>query len=158
MNVDKHIQYLEQASSDQSSVTEGTLVRLVEDDTGHRVLIYSSENGMHVDLRYEGETFWATQKQMAEMFGVSKQNISKHLNKIFDDGELVEDSVVNQQLTTASDNKSYVTKLYHLNAIISVGYRVNSKQGTMFRIWATDKLFQILTKGFYLDKKRLKKP
>ena len=76
---------------------------------------------------------------MAELFDTPKQNISKHLKRIFEDGELIENSVVNDLLTTASDGKSYQTKLYNLDAVIAVGYRVNSKRATSFRIWATKK-------------------
>ena len=93
---------------------------------------------------------------MADMFGVTSQNVTIHLRNIFEHGELAEAAVCKEFLHTGRDGKRYPTKLYDLNAIISVGYRVGSKQGTMFRIWATDKLFQILTKGFYIDKERLK--
>lgn len=132
------------------------LVPLVEDDNGHRFLVYATEKGVRVDLRYDGDTFWASQAQMAEMFGVTRQNVTTHLQNIFREGELDESSVCKESLHTGRDGKSYTTKFYNLNALISVGYRVGSVQGTMFRIWATDKLFQILTKGFYIDKERLK--
>lgn len=132
-------------------------VPLVEDpDTGHRFLVYSTERGLDVELLYEGDTFWAPQSQMAAMFGVGVPAVSKHLKNIFEEGELDPDSVVSKMEITATDGKRYNTTIYNLNALISVGYRVTSKQGTMFRIWATDKLVQILTKGFYIDKRRLK--
>jgi hypothetical protein len=134
------------------------LVPLVEDDTGHRFLVYATEQGMRVDLRYHGDTFWASQGQMAAMFGVTPQNITIHLRNIFGDGELVEGAVCKKSLHTGRDGKRYPTKLYDLNGVISVGYRISSKQGTLFRIWATDKLFQILTKGFYIDRAHLKSP
>ena len=95
---------------------------------------------------------------MADMFAVTKQDISKHLRNIFKEGELVETSVVNQQLITAADGKRYQTKLYDLNALIAVGYRIEARLGTLFRIWATDKLFQYLSKGFVIDEPRLKNP
>jgi hypothetical protein len=95
---------------------------------------------------------------MAEMFDVSVGSISRHLKRIFTEGELIEDSVVALNAITASDGKTYETKVYDLNAIISVGYRIESKHGTIFRIWATDKLFQYLTKGFVMDDERLKEP
>lgn len=132
------------------------LVPLTEDDTGHRILVYAAEGGAGVSLRYDGGTFWASQGQMAEMFGVTPQNITTHLKNIFSSGELPEAAVCKESLHTARDGKQYKTKFYDLNAVISVGYRVGSVQGTMFRVWATDKLFQILTKGFYVDKERLK--
>lgn len=135
-----------------------TPIRLVEDDTGHRALIYATEKGIEIDLRVDGGTFWATQKQMAEMFGVTRQNISLHLKNIFEEGELIAESTCKDSLHVGKSGQQYSTKLYNLNALISVGYRVNSKQGTMFRIWATDKLFHILTKNFYIDKERLKSP
>ncbi|MEZ5308198.1 MAG: virulence RhuM family protein [Pyrinomonadaceae bacterium] len=93
---------------------------------------------------------------MADLFGTTKQNISKHLNHIFDEGELSENSVVNEKLTTATDNKSYLVKFYNLDAIISVGYRVNSNKATQFRIWATRILKEYLVKGFAMDDDRLK--
>ena len=127
------------------------LVPLVEDDTGHRFLVYATEKGMRVDLRYDGETFWASQAQMAEMFGVQVPAISKHLKNIFEEGELDEASTFSILESVGATGQPYQTKLYNLNAIISVGYRVGSKQGTMFRIWATDKLFQILTTPFAVE-------
>ena len=96
--------------------------------------------------------------QMAEMFDVGITAVSKHLKRIFAEGELQENSVVALKAITASDGKSYEAKIYDLNAIISVGYRVESRHGTFFRIWATDKLFQYLTKGFVMDDERLKDP
>ena len=129
------------ATSNVAASVKG-LVPLVEDDTGHRVLVYATEQGMRIDLRYEGDTFWASQGQMAAMFGVTPQNVTTHLRNMFRDGELTESSVCKESLHTGRDGKRYPTKLYDLNALISVGYRVGSKQGTMFRIWATDKLFR----------------
>lgn len=137
---------------------DGRIRLVAPDDTGDRFLIYGTDKGVSVSLRYEGDTFWATQQQMAAMFGVQVPAISKHLKNIFDEGELVGDSVVSEMEITASDGKRYLTALYNLNAVISVGYRVSSKEGTAFRIWATDKLFQILTKGFFIDAPRLKQP
>lgn len=136
-------------------------VSLREDDTGHRFIIYSTPNGPRAELRYDGGTFWATQSQMVEMFGVDLSGISRHLNNIFDEGELPREGTIAKIARVALEGKRQVTRsvdAYNLNAIISVGYRVGSVQGTMFRIWSTDKLFQILTKGFYIDKARLKNP
>jgi hypothetical protein len=127
-------------------------------DTGDRFLVYHGKDGVDVELLVLGESFCATQAQMAQMFGVTKQAISRHLKRIFAEGELIEASVVNQKLTTASDDKAYRTQLYDLNAIIAVGYRIEGKLGTMFRIWATDKLFQYLAKGFVIHMRRLSEP
>ena len=95
---------------------------------------------------------------MAELFQTSKQNVAKHLKRIFEQGELQEESVVNYWLTTAADGKNYSVAYYNLDAIISVGYRVNSIRGTQFRIWATQQLSELMRKGFVLDKERLKNP
>ncbi|NQU06503.1 MAG: virulence RhuM family protein, partial [Calditrichaeota bacterium] len=93
---------------------------------------------------------------MAELYQTTKQNISLHLRNIFAHGELMEDSVVKEYLTTAEDGKGYQTKFYNLDAIISVGYRVNSHRGIQFRRWATERLREYLVKGFTMDDERLK--
>jgi hypothetical protein len=132
---------------------------LIEDsDTGDRFLIYATSGGIKVDLQVEGDTFWASQSQMADAFGVTRQNISLHLQNIFKEGELDESAVCKESLRTAGDGKTYATKIYNLNALISVGYRVGGKLGTSFRIWATDKLIRYLSKGFVIDAQRLKDP
>lgn len=132
-------------------------VRLVQhSEGGDPLLVYQTARGAKVELPYKGETIWATQKQMAQMFDVTVANVSGHLVKIFKEGELDENSVIKQDLITADDGKAYPTNTYNLNAIISVGYRVESKVGTAFRIWATNIIVQILTKGFYVDVERLK--
>lgn len=120
-------------------------------------LIYrSAEEDVSVQAVIRDETIWLTQKAMAELFGVSKQSISYHLNNIFSEGELSQESVVKEILTTASDGKNYPTQYYSLDAIISVGYRVNSRRATHFRIWATGVLKEYMIKGFALDDERLK--
>ena len=120
-------------------------------------IIYSNPNGeVKVDVFVEGETVWLTQKSMGELFGVSKSTISEHLSNIFSDKELDENSVVRNFRTTASDGKNYNTNYYNLDAIISVGYRVNSSKATQFRIWATQTLKEYIIKGFVLDDNRLK--
>ncbi len=130
-------------------------VTLVDDpDTGDRLLVYTGKDGIRVDLRVLESTFYASQAQMAEMFGVDRTVVGRHIKNIFKEGELPEEG--NVHLMHISSTKP--TKLYSLNVMISVGYRVESKLGTMFRIWATDVLFQYLTKGFVLDDRRLKKP
>ena len=122
-------------------------------------LLYIGDEGevsMDVIIDREGETFWATQKTMADVFDVNVPAISKHLKNIFEDGELDKNSVVSKMEITASDGKNYKTNFYNLNAIISVGYRVNSKNATRFRIWATGILREFMIKGFVLDDELLK--
>jgi hypothetical protein len=132
-------------------------VRLVQHaEGGDPLLIYTTGRGAKVELPFKDDTLWATQKQMAEMFGVQVPAVSKHLKNIFDEGELDGATVISNLEITAADGRPYPTMVYNLNAIISVGYRVESKVGTTFRIWATDIIVQILTKGFYVDVERLK--
>ncbi len=122
-------------------------------------LFYNSEKGdikVQVIADPESETIWTTQKGMSELFGTTPQNITMHLKHILNDGELQEVAVCKEFLHTASDGKSYPTKFYNLDAIISVGYRVNSAQATRFRIWATQVLKEYMVKGFALDDERLK--
>lgn len=127
--------------------------------TGSQFLVYQTEDGkLKIDVRFEGETVWLTQQQMAELFQTTKQNISLHIRNTFSEGELPEDSVVKESLTTAADGKNYATKYYNLDVIISVGYRVKSLRGTQFRIWATQQLREYIVKGFVLDDERLKNP
>ena len=122
-----------------------------------KFLLYKAPDGaVNVDVFFQGETVWLTQKTLAELFGVQVPAIAKHLKNIFDSGELVEDSVVSILETTATDGKSYRTRYYNLDAIIAVGYRVNSYQATQFRIWATRTLKEFIVKGFVLDDERLK--
>ena len=124
-----------------------------------KTLLYIGDEGevsLDVIVDTERETFWATQKTMAEVFGVTKQNVSYHLKDIFNTGELDENSVVKKILTTAKDGKKYKTNFYNLDAIISVGYRVNSKNATRFRIWATQQFKELIIKGFVLDDELLK--
>ena len=120
-------------------------------------LLYSSDTGkVNVEVVLGDETVWLTQKAMSELFGVERSVITKHLKNIFETNELQEDSVCAKFAHTASDGKSYQTKFYNLDAIISVGYRVNSYQATQFRIWATKTLREYIIKGFVLDDDRLK--
>ena len=130
-----------------------------EENKMQKTLLYTSEEGevsLDVVVDSEGETFWATQKTMAEVFGVNVPAISKHLKNIFEEGELIKNSVVSKMEITASDGKKYNTNFYNLDAIISVGYRVNSKNATHFRIWATKQLKELIIKGFVLDDELLK--
>ncbi|MBR5643027.1 MAG: virulence RhuM family protein [Salinivirgaceae bacterium] len=123
----------------------------------HSIVLYQTDStNVCVSVCYANETFWLTQKAMAELFGVQKAAISKHLKNIFEDGELEENSVVSKMETTATDGKKYNTSFYNLDAIIAVGYRVNSRQATAFRIWATKTLKEYITKGFVLNDDMLK--
>ena len=120
-------------------------------------LFYNSENGTtSVQVVVGSDTVWTTQKGMSEIFDVTTQNISIHLSNIFETLELSENSVCKEILHTAADSKKYKTKFYNLDAIIAVGYRVNSYNATKFRIWATNILREYLIKGFALDDERLK--
>jgi len=121
------------------------------------IIFYSSPEGnIRVEVVYEDETFWLTQKRMAELFGVEVNTINYHLKEIFKSGELQEDRVIRKIRITAEDGKRYLTNFYDLDAIIAVGYRVNSFQATQFRIWATKILREFIIKGFVLDDERLK--
>jgi hypothetical protein len=120
-------------------------------------LLYQTEDGeTRIEVRLQDETVWLNQSAMTELFQSSKQNISLHLKNIFNDGELEENRVVKEYLTTAADGKKYRTKFYNLEAIIAVGYRVRSHRGTQFRRWATERLNEYLVKGFTMDDDRLK--
>ncbi|MDB6111861.1 MAG: hypothetical protein JWR69_3611 [Pedosphaera sp.] len=120
-------------------------------------LLYTAPDGaVKVDAFFKSETVWPTQKALAELFGVKRPAITKHLGNIFSTGELVENSVCSILEHTAGDGKNYSAKYYNLDAIIAVGYRVNSYQATQFRIWATQTLREFITKGFVLDDERLK--
>ena len=121
------------------------------------IIFYATPDGsVRVDVLYEDETFWLSQKRMADLFGVEVNTINYHLKEVFSSGELAEDSVIRKIRITATDGKSYLTNSYNLDAIISVGYRVNSRQATQFRIWATQTLKEFIVKGFVLDDERLK--
>jgi len=126
---------------------------------GGQFLVYQTQDGnLKIDVRFEGETVWLTQQQMAELFQTSVPNVSMHIRNVFTEGELLADSVVKESLTTAADGKNYATKFYNLDVIISVGYRVKSHRGTQFRMWATQRLREYIVKGFVLDDERLKNP
>lgn len=126
-------------------------------DQKSEIIIYQTENNdVRIQTRLQDETVWLSQNSMASLFQTTKQNISLHLINIFKDNELAEDSVVKDFLTTAADGKQYSTKYYNLDAIISVGYRVKSPQGTKFRQWATKRIAEYIVKGFTLDDDRLK--
>lgn len=121
------------------------------------ILLYSTPEGKAtVEVFFEQETFWLSQKKMGELFNVSVPTINEHLQNIFITNELNKDSVIRNFRITAADGKNYATQFYHLDAIIAVGYRVNSIEATRFRIWATKTLREFIIKGFLLDDERLK--
>lgn len=129
---------------------------IVPHDPGE-FLLYQTEDGRtRIECRFHDETLWLTQQQMADLFQVDKSGISRHLKNIYETAELSPDSVVARFATTAADGKTYQVEHYNLDAIISVGYRVNSLRGTQFRIWATQRLREYLIKGFAMDDERLK--
>ena len=123
------------------------------------LIIYNTDDGKaKVSLLAKDGTVWCTQSQMAELFQVTKQNISHHLHSCFTESELNENSVVKYYLTTASDGKKYNLAFYSLDAILAVGFRVRSPRGAQFRRWANSTLKEYLHKGFVLDVNRLKNP
>ena len=123
----------------------------------NQFLLYTAPDGVvKVDVFFKDETVWLTQKALAELFGVQRPAVTKHLLNIFSTGELAEDSVCSILEHAAGDGKTYSAKYYNLDAIIAVGYRVNSYQATQFRIWATKTLREFIIKGFVLDDERLK--
>lgn len=129
------------------------------DDIGKKsqMLIYTTEDGFtKIETAFDGDTVWLSIDQMAELFQRDKSTISRHIKNIFTEGELNKDSVVAKFATTATDGKTYQVEYYNLDVIISVGYRVKSKRGTQFRIWATGVLKEYMRKGFALDDERLK--
>jgi hypothetical protein len=121
------------------------------------ILLYTTSEGkVKIEVIYENETFWLSQKRIAELFAVDRSVITKHLKNVFESGELDENSVCAFFAHTAADGKNYNTQFYNLDAIIAVGYRVNSQRATQFRIWATNTLKEFIIKGFVLDDERLK--
>lgn len=123
------------------------------------LILYTSDDGQtQLHLRAESGSVWLSQLEIADLFQTSKQNVSLHAKNIFADGELLESSVVKESLTTASDGKKYRTKLYNLDLILSIGYRVRSPRGVQFRQWASAHLKEFLLKGFVMDDERLKNP
>ena len=123
------------------------------------LILYQTEDGLtRVQLRVVDGSVWLSQLEIAELFATSKQNVSLHVANVLKEGELIADSVVKESLTTAADGKKYRTKLYRLEMILAVGYRVKGHRGTQFRQWATARLSEYLVKGFAMDDERLKNP
>ncbi len=137
--------------------SEGEYPSLSVKDEVTDFLLYTAPNSeVKIEVLLNDETLWLTQKRMAELFGVGVPAVSKHLKNIFEYNELEEKSVISILETTAEDGKNYQTKYYNLDAVISVGYRVNSAQATQFRIWATNLIKEYIIKGFAMDDERLK--
>lgn len=124
--------------------------------TGNVIVYQGADESISTNVLYKDETFWMTQKDMGRLFDVNVPAISKHLKNIFESGELDASAVISKMETTAEDGKIYQTNFYNLDAIIAVGYRVNSKKATQFRIWATGVLREYIVKGFALDDDMLK--
>jgi hypothetical protein len=128
-------------------------------DSEQNVIIYNTEDGKaSVALYAKDGDVWMNQQQLAELFDTSKQNISQHINNVLEENELQENSVVKNYLTTASDGKKYDVTFYSLSMILAIGFRVRSKRGTQFRIWANQNLREYMIKGFVMDDERLKNP
>lgn len=121
------------------------------------IIFYQNQTGnVKIEVLYDDENFWLTQKSMAELFSVKVNTINYHLKEVFSSGELNEDSVIRKIRITANDGKKYNTNVYSLDAIIAVGYRVNSYEATQFRIWATNTLKEYIKKGFVVNTEMLK--
>lgn len=128
-----------------------------EEVNNSSMLIYQNEDSTAgIEVRIENETVWLTQAQLVELFQSSKSNVSEHIRNIFEEGELIENSVVRKFRTTAADGKGYNVAHYNLDMIISLGYRIKSRIATQFRIWATERLKEYMIKGFTMDDERLK--
>ena len=123
----------------------------IDSSTGE-IVMYQPDETIRLEVRVENETVWLTQQQMADLFQTTRNNITLHIGNIFKEGELVETSVRKDSLLTATDGKKYRTKIYNLDVIISVGYRVKSKRGTQFRQWANQILKDYLLKGYSINK------
>ncbi len=129
---------------------------LQENQSLNFIIFKTEDEKISVDVRLSEQNVWLTQDQLAMLFGVERPGITQHIKNIFSEGELQENSVSKKFLRTASDGKNYDTKHYNLDMIISLGYRVNSKIATQFRIWATERLKEYIIKGFTMDDERLK--
>jgi hypothetical protein len=143
-------------------VVEMEPVVLQEDETtGNRFLVYSTDKGLRLDIRYEGEALWMTQAQIAQLFGVDRSVITKHIANVYAEGELDGEATSAKIAQVRQEGSRQVERQiehYTLDMVISVGYRVSSGQATLFRRWATEKLVQFATKGFVIDSARLKQP
>ena len=123
------------------------------------LILYTTDDGRsQIQLRAKDQTVWLSQREMAQLFDVSTDNVGLHLKNLFADGELEGKAVTEESSVTAADGKNYLTKLYNLDAILAVGYRVRSPRGVQFRRWASTVLKEYLIKGFVMDDERLKNP
>lgn len=129
--------------------------KLIRNSTAEFLIFTTQAGEQSIEARYADETVWLTQKLMAELFAVDVRTVNGHLKNVFSSGELSDEAVIRKFRITAADGKSYLTQFYNLDAIISVGYRVNSVRATQFREWATGVLREFAIKGFVLDRKRL---
>lgn len=133
------------------------IININPSDELNNFILYTAPSGeVKIEIYIQNDTIWLTQQKIADLFGVDRTVVTKHLKNIFEDGELVKDSVSAIFAHTAADGKKYDTNFYNLDAIISVGYRVNSTKATQFRIWATKTLKEYIIKGFAIDDDRLK--
>lgn len=143
-------------------MTEQGPIHLLEDaETGDRFLVYESGKGARLDIRFEGETLWMTQEQIARLFGVTRQAINSHIVNVYDEGELERESTCKEILQVQMEGRRDVSRrvlIHNLDVVISVGYRVSSAQATLFRRWATGILVQFAKSGFVVDSLRLKNP
>ncbi len=129
---------------------------MIKQDKNNQIIIYNTEDGeTKIEVRMKDETVWLSQKQMAELFDKDRKTITEHIQNVFKEGELAENSVCRKFQHTAKDGKTYSVNFYNLDVIISVGYRIKSLRGTQFRIWATQKLKEYIIKGFVMDDERL---
>lgn len=127
-----------------------------DQEKNNQIIIYNTEDGeTKIKVKMKDETVWLSQKQMAELFNKDRKTVTEHIQNVFKDGELAENSVCRKFQHTAEDKKQYIVNFYNLDVIISVGYRVNSLRGTQFRMWATRKLRDYIIKGFAMDDERL---
>jgi hypothetical protein len=130
---------------------------MIQNKLNSNLILYQTEDGsLKIQVHLVDNSVWLTQADMVELFQSSKANISEHIKNVFQEGELMEEAVVRNFRTTASDNKTYLVKYYNLDVVISVGYRVRSLRGTQFRIWATERLREYLIKGFTMNDDILK--
>jgi predicted nuclease of restriction endonuclease-like (RecB) superfamily len=132
---------------------------LIMEDSQQNIIIYNTKDGKAaVSLYAKDGMVWMNQNQIAQLFDTAKQNIGQHISNILNEGELDEISVVKNYFTTAADGKEYNVAFYNLDMILAIGFRVRSKRGTQFRIWANRNLKEYMTKGFVMDDERLKNP
>src|SRR3989339_1884301 len=127
----------------------------MEDKNTNLVIYTTPQKDVTIPVQIDRDTVWLSQKQMAELFQKDRKTITEHIQNVFKEGELAENSVCRKFQHTASDGKNYDVNFYNLDVIISVGYRVKSHRGTQFRIWATQKLREYIVKGFVIDDERL---